>query len=394
MQRSTAAPIVTKTTGAQLRSRAAGMRSPVLREARLDDYGQITSLTTEYGFTPQRTFEEWHHLWLSNPAYLRVQGDWPMGWVLETEGHIVGHFGNIPSTYELGERQLVCASGYAWVVASEFRGYSLLLLDNHIQQKSADFVMSNTANLQSFQAHTQLGAIKVPVGAWDQTSAWITSYPPLLSDWLGRRNIPGGNLLSYPLAIVLSAKDMWNRMLLAAHARRGVKLELCTDFDERFDEFWVELRRRYQHKLLAVRARSTLEWHFHYSLREKRIWIFTLSEKARLLAYAIFLLPKGKPGEPINRMYLADYQSLDHDDSVYHTILQSAVKRGRQAGIHLISTVGFSASGTDASTLAPYRTTLKSWTFLYKASDSPLAKVLADPQIWSPSPYDGEASLS
>src|SRR5438445_7480958 len=102
---------------AQLKSKSASMPTPELREAKFEDYPQVTSLAKEYGMPLQRTFDEWRHLWVSNPAY-RKFGVWPIGWVLEAEGRIVGHLGNIPSLYELGDRQLLCASGYAWVVAT------------------------------------------------------------------------------------------------------------------------------------------------------------------------------------------------------------------------------------------------------------------------------------
>jgi hypothetical protein len=267
-----------------------------------------------------------------------------------------------------------------------------LLLDHHLHQKRADLAMSNTANPQAFQAHTQLGANRVPVGSWDQMPLWITNYSAL-NYWLARRNICAARLLSYPVGIGLSLKDMWNRNLVARRAHSNAKLELCTSFDDRFNEFWNQLRLRYPQKLLVVRTQATLKWHFNFALREKRIWIITLSEGARLQAYAIFMLQRNRPGDPVKRLHLADFQSLDGEDAFYFAILDFALKQSRKSGIHSLSTIGFSASGTDTSTLAPYRKAEASWKFLYKTNDVHLAKALADPKVWCPSLYDGEASI-
>jgi hypothetical protein len=45
---------------------------------------------------------------------------------------------------------------------------------------------------------------------------------------------------------------------------RRIRAELrwCTDFDERFDEFWAELESQNPGVLLSTRTRQTLEWHF------------------------------------------------------------------------------------------------------------------------------------
>jgi hypothetical protein len=231
------------------------------------------------------------------------------------------------------------------------------------------------------------------VGIWNETAAWITGYSQVLNDWLHQKNFRGAKVASYPAAFVLSIKDRWNRMLLEWRAHRGGQVEICESFDERFDEFWEELLCRYSQKLLAVRTRATLQWHFHYALQEKRIWVITVSKDARLQAYAIFVLPRAKPGDRIRRMRLADFQSLDRNDCFYYATLRSALRQSRRSGIHLLSTMGVSASGTDTSVLAPYRKAQPNWTFIYKTQDPMLARVLADPRAWCPSLYDGDATL-
>src|SRR4051812_17012618 len=66
-----------------------------IREASIEDYGQITALQVRNGMSP-RPFENWVALWGSNPV-CQSHKQYPIGWVLETDsGDIAGWIGNIP----------------------------------------------------------------------------------------------------------------------------------------------------------------------------------------------------------------------------------------------------------------------------------------------------------
>lgn len=365
-------------------------RRPKLRQVVLEDYQQIAAFSAKYGFAGAGSRETWEHLWTDNPAFKATQGACPLGWVLENDRQIVGHIGNFPTLYELNGRQLVCASGRAWAVDPAHRGYSQLMLDEYLRQDLADLTLTNTANPLSYRAHLELGAAPVPVGRWEKRPIWITGYSQLLADWLSRRDVFAPTVLSYPLAALLSLKDTWHRAAVAKRAYREGEVAVSTGFDERFDTFWDDLRARYSNKLLAVRNRLTLEWHFKFPIREGRLWVVTVSREERMIAYAVFLLEDN--ASAVRRMLLADFQSLDRDDALFYAILRAGLDRSRRSGIHLLVTIGFSASGTDTSALAPYRRPLRSSPFVYKAKDH-LSRLLADPEVWCPSLYDADASL-
>src|SRR5437763_3293046 len=102
-------------------------KAPRLRETTLDDYEQIARLEALYGLDAV-TYQEWSHLWLANPVFRHEPG-WPIGWVLEHEGRIVGSMGNIPLEFEIGGQKILASSGRSWVVHPEYRSPSLVLLD-------------------------------------------------------------------------------------------------------------------------------------------------------------------------------------------------------------------------------------------------------------------------
>jgi hypothetical protein len=75
-------------------------------------------------------------------------------------------------------------------------------------------------------------------------------------------------------------------------------------------------------------------------------------------------------------------------------MLRVALKQSRKSGIHLLVTVGISASGTDMSVMAPYRSPLpRHSTSLYKTRNPEFSRTLANPQVWCPSFYDADLSL-
>jgi hypothetical protein len=280
-----------------------------------------------------------------------------------------------------------------FVVAAEQRGYTLFLLDRYLRQQNADLMISNTANGQSFRVFSQLGVSLAPAETWNRTALWVTNHRGLVADWLKRRDFVASTALSYPAALLLSIRDAWFRMLVNVRSSRGLSSEFCTAFDERFDTFWERLRECYKSKLLAVRNRATLGWHFQQALRENRVWILSLSRGQALIAYAVFVLSKAEEGDPILRMNLADFQSLDDDQNIYFVLLRSAIGLVQEHGIHLLSMIGVTASGIDATLFAPYRRPLSNCTFVFKARNPNLAATLADPRLWCPSLYDGDASL-
>ena len=367
------------------------MRAPKLREATLNDYEAIHALKSEYGFI-SRTRDEWDHFWKANPAYQKLEGRWPVGWVLEAGSRIVGCMANILTEYELADKELFGASGHGWAVVPEYRGYSLLLMEQYIRQNRADVLVTNTANEHAFRLLKMGGLTEVPLGTWDKSALWITNCTEFMAGWMGRKNFRAPGLLCYPAALALSIKELPHRARVKAGALRGTRIELCPSFDQRFEEFWGALRRLAGSKLLAVRSQATLQWHFRYPLIQNRAWILTASRGSQLLAYSVILLQQNaKSG--VRKAVIADFQALQDGGPLFTSMLEFALQQCRRSGIHLLQTTGFSVEGTDWSRLAPYHVPQPNWIFVYKAQRSELASALANPGVWNPSLYDSDATL-
>jgi hypothetical protein len=368
-----------------------------LRGLSLDDYPSVAALESRYGLGLQ-SYDQWSHVWLNNPAYWERRHNWPIGWVLENERkQIVGSHGNIPLLYELRGKRIIAASGRGTVVESSYRGYSLWLLTTFFEQETADLCFDTSANFEAAQDNAALGALRVPVGAWDRHVFWITNYRDTLSIYLKRYMPHRLSSLVASLCYPFAAAAIFLKDALAMPAlKRGLRelaIECCTAFDERFDEFWEDLRKENPDVLLAVRNRESLEWHFAHALPEKRLWIWTVTQDSRVVAYAIFLKLQD-PESGVTRVSLVDFQSLGRNAALLLPMLAAALERCRRERVHLLENVGLSFEKSGINRFAPYKRRNRCWTYFYKARDKGLTDILSNPNAWAPSLYDGDASIS
>ena len=394
-------------------SRTKPKRAPKLREARLEDYEQIAALESRFGLTA-KPYNEWVHLWQGNPVYRELKTDWPIGWVFEDQdGKIVGSVGNIPLLYELDGRRILVASSRSWVADVEYRSVSLLLLDNLIRQRQVDLFLSNTVGDKAVAAITAYGCSPISVGIWDEVAYWITNYRGFFQSIVAMKNyrltrpfaFPSWEgswtrlkalraRLSKPLSYPLSAAAFLKDRLAKTSVREGeVEVKLCTDFDDRFDSFWEEVKRNNRHLLLAVRTREVLEWHFKYALLGNRLWIVTAVDGPRLVAYAIFE-KSVNPRSGFKQVNLVDYLSLEDGTSMLEPLLAWTLRRCRSEGVHVLEHTGrWMEKGEFIETAAPYRRKLGTWSYFYHTNNPELRVLLNSRQVWTPSLFDGDATL-
>ncbi len=356
-----------------------------VRETRLSDYEQIAALESRNGLeTKPRA--EWEHLWLNNPVFGRLT-NWPIGWVVENDGEgIVGSVGNLPLSYILDGREIIAASARAFVADQPFRGHTFSLVRRFSHQKQPELLMVSSANSNSAPLLQAIRFARVPTGSWDESRFWVTNHRGLMASALLKKRLPA--IFGYALLPFLRLRDAFSKK----PRRTNSELTICTEFDERFDQFWAELKRM-RPCLMANRSSETLAWHFKHALQQKRAWIVTLKEGWRLLAYSIFLR-HDKPELGLTRMRLVDFQTLHTNMDVLEPMLSWALQKCREQGIHMLEAFGFSPDKQKViDSLSPHRRQFPAWTFFYNAREQELARQLKDPMVWDPSAFDGDAAL-
>jgi hypothetical protein len=365
-------------------------RGTRLREASYRDYEQIAALESRYGLgivSPER----WHHIWLNNPEYRDLQRCWTIGWVIEDDnGQIVASIGNVPLSYELAGKRILAVSGRSWVADLPYRSKALSLLDRVINQPNVDLYLNNTVSPKSANAVNVFDCSRVPVGLWDESAFWITNYQGFVERLLATKAHGLAKPLSYPFSAAAFLKD---RLTTKGLRAGDVEVKFVAAFDDRFDDFWTDLKRINPHVLLAVRTREVLEWHFKYALLDNRLWIATVVDNTRVAAYAIFdRQNSGAFG--LTRTRLVDFQSLDGSTALLEPLLCWTLRTCRNEGIHVLEIVGrWLEKGEFIEAVAPHRRKLEAWRFVYRANNPGLATTLRDPRTWAPSQFDGDATL-
>jgi hypothetical protein len=376
-------------TAADAPERARRRRARV-RETRLDDYAQIAKLHLRNGLGV-KSRSEWADLWLCNPSYLRENGKWPIGWVIEGEhGEIFGSIANIPLDYSYQGQLLRGAASCSWAVDPEYRAYSMMMLDILTNQPRLDLLVSTTVSASVEPAFRMFHWSKVPAGTWDQSAFWIADYAGFARHVLKMKSVPMSELLSYPLSAALYGWDKLGRR----RVRDGnAEIEAIGAIDHRFDGFWRQWETENSGRLLAVRTRESLSWHFHNALSRSDAWVVTASRGSRLGAYAMFDRHEDT-ASGLKRVRLVDFAALRECENLFPAVLRFALGECQEQGVHMLQTTGLwlRDSWTSACPPAHYRS-LPSWSFYYRAASPDLASALRDPKVWAPTSFDGDASL-
>jgi hypothetical protein len=365
-----------------------------LREARFEDYPLLAALASKYHLYFE-SYPEWTHLWTDNPAYREIKGKVPMGWVLaDGEGGISGYLGNIPLNYELEGKRLLAVATRAWVVDTACRPYSPLLLGTFFQQPNVDLFLNTTVSAEAAAAYSIFRGVRVPVGAWDRALYWITQCQGFTESFLRRKGVALAKPLSYPLSVGLFLRDQARRSRFQGNSS-AVTVVSCASFDDRFEAFWADLKKKKSNLLLGVRSRDALEWHFKFALQQNAAWIYIVEGNSGLVAYSVFLRQDSLE-TGLTRVRLADFQCLEQERTpdVLTATLQAAMDRCRQESIHMLELIGLTpALERKLEGLSPHRRQLPTWMSYYKPNNASLAGSLKNAAVWETSLFDGDSSL-
>lgn len=362
-----------------------------IREAGFEDYEQIAALQSRFRL-PIKSYEKWIQLWLGNPLYQELASGWPIGWVLEDQRErIVASIGNVPLAYQWNGRRIVAASGFAWVAEPAYRSASLMLLDRVINQPNVSLYLNSTVTKDSAAAVNMLGCRRVPVGVWDESAFWITDCRGFSDAFLAMKGRRPPATVRYLANLATFLNDRIRRRRIPIS---DFRVEPCADFDDRFDDAWMDLCQRSPNRLLGVRTCEVLRWHFGDGLRRGDVWVPVIADGRGIAAYAIFDR-RDNPDFGLHRVRLVDFQCRASDgDAMFGALLGWALRRCRETGVHMLENVGgWLEKGEFIETYVPYRRKLPAWSYVYRASDAALAENLKNRSAWRPSLFDGNASL-
>ncbi len=358
----------------------------IVREATFDDYEGIMAVRSACGLSV-RDRASWEHHWTGNPHW--TPGT-TIGWVIESpDGRILGTFVSIPVAYQLGGRRLIAGVGNSYAVLPEGRKRSLQIVTEFCDQSHVDLLLSSTPAAMVAELLQKLfGALRAPYPAHTGVLSWITDYRGFAGAMLRRKGVRVASGLGHFAGPVLWASDTLRRR--GQSGRSQLEVQRLDEFDERFDTFWSRLRQRAE-RLLAVRDRATLAWHFSAAYTPGRE-ILGLHQGDELVGYAV-LIRMDQEAIGLKRLRVCDLQTPEDNPAHVESLMSSALKAARRSGIHMVEIMGhdgFKRRVIDR--LNPHRRE-GGMQCLYWAKDPELAAPLLLPETWALSPYDGDNSL-
>lgn len=373
---------------------SAGDAGPVLREITPDDVPGVGDLERRVGFPPTAD-SYWQQLW-ANPVLEANRGTVSAGWVLEDDGRIVGHFGNIPMLFAYGEETLMTASAKGVAVDPFYQGRKLgaRLCAAFFEQDNVDLLLSTTTNARAGAVFRKFGAHPVPQPGYDTALYRMLRARRFLEAGLRKKGLgavarPGGWLGAPLLALDRVVRGRGPRRPAGGGDTRvlGVGEIGCE-----FDDLWRR-KRAEAARLLAFRTSDLLRWHFRKPANERSTRIGVLRRGGRLAGYVIVALVQVRNID-LRRARIVDLIAERDDPDAVDALLWTADEIAHELGGDILEMMGFPKSIRDRFLLGnPHRRTLPCRPYIYKAVRESLRATCESGEAWYACPFDGDASL-
>jgi hypothetical protein len=360
-----------------------------VRATTFEDFETISQVACRNGLGSP-TYSDWARLWKDNPFRSKLQ--LPMGWVLETEAQgVVGTFSNIPRLYSYNDEPVRTATASAWAVDPQYRYSSLLLVTEFFSQKNIDLFLNTTASPRAAAIFKAFRSQEIPHPSYKQVLFWVTCKAGFAGALLRKLQLPALGGLKQAAVLALWCRDELHRSRI-----RYRRLETCVvpGFDERFDAMWDVLRRR-RDRLLAVRTRDALTWHFRPSLEAGHAVVIVLPEGNSISGYLIMKRYDHRH-LGLSSFGIVDIQAAREEPDIILSLVAGALEHAARSGVHVVEAVGFHNSKREVlERLKPLHWTHPSCPCLYKVGAGPrtFRDALRTANAWDPSRFDGDASL-
>jgi hypothetical protein len=365
-----------------------------LRDAQFSDFGAVAELKRRWGLAPDSP-ENWERLWRSNPALMNAQAARPIGWVLESEGRLVGYLGNISQTYYFGGKSLTAATGSGLVVDPAYRAISLSLIAAYYRQKSVDLFLTTTAIETVGKIACAFRSDPLPQADYETVLFWVLRSHPFARAVMKRLRLNA--LLSYACGLLASPAIGIDRMVRRRSPRscskdfRISEISVAEVGDD-FQALWTK-KLSERPRLLADRSPATLRWHFTIPGDGATTRVLCCHLNGKLRGYAIIRSDVSERNG-LKRSMISDIIALQDDPEVLRVLFAAAYEHAKRTGSEILEVLGLPPEVRQVLFESnPYLRKYPACPFYYKAADPIFHKTLADPSSWYATPFDGDTTL-
>lgn len=369
-----------------------------IREVAYADCESVGALKRRNGLAGKWSSDRWIGLWQDNPAMPKDKS-FPMGWVLEHCGNIVGYLGNVPIHYYFGDKRLLAAAARGFAVDVPFRSHSLRLAAAFFSQRNVDLLLNTSANESAAAVFKLCKAQKIPCAECDKALYWIIKPRQFASSGLRKK---------YGLIVFLAAIGstlLGSVIYLEGFLRKRGPLGCDTGYDieiiepgsvgAEFDELWQRTLQERSKCVIAERSAQSLRWHFGHRATGARQAKFICARSAgKLVGYAV-LTRENSEEIGLMRSRIVDLIAEKDAPELIDSLLRAAYRQASMDGSYMMELIGFPIQIRERLVAGgAHARQLPSWPFWHKAVAPVLYnKNLSHEDVWYSSSFDGDASL-
>ena len=365
-----------------------------LREVVFQDFDSVNALKRRWGLTSDSR-ENWERLWRRNPAVDQIHVKLPMGWVLESEGKIVGYLGNIEYLCRFGERILTAATSSGLVVEPAYRAVSLSLIAAFYRQKSVDLFIATTAIESVGKIARAFKSDPLPQPDYETVMFWVLQPYPFATAVLKKLDLNSALLKMGGMAGYIAV--VGDKIVRRRWPKNGSNHLIVTDINVAdigpdFESLWTE-KLTEKTRLFADRSPTALRWHFDIPGDRGNTRVICCHERGHLVGYLVIRNNFNQRNGP-QRSIVADMLVKNDDPGVIRALLVAAYRHAKRSGSHTLEVLGFPRNIRQICAEGkPYLRKYPACPFFFKAADQELHKILSVPAAWYGSPFDGDATL-
>ena len=369
------------------------VRPAKLRQAQFSDCQAVMELKRRWNLIPE-SHDNWERFWRLNPALSGCTAERPIGWVLESEGQLVGYLGSISARYHFADRTLAAVASSGLVVEPAYRSMSFRLVAAFHRQ-DADLYLATTAIPAVGQILRTFKSDPLPQAYYHAVLFWVLQPYPFVQAVLralelGPTFVRAGGL---PGAFAVG----FDKILHRREPKRGstslnVSQIRVDEIGDDFQALWIQ-KLKEKPRLLADRSPDVLRWHFSIPGDTGTTNVLCCHKARELVGYAVIRsVPDRMSG--LRRTLIADMLAKQDDPEVIRTLLVGAYEQAKQLESHVFEVIGFPHSIRQVCSEGnPYMREYPATPFYYKAADPALHKILSDGAAWYATPLDGDTTL-
>ena len=374
-------------------------REVISRNAKYSDVDQVQKLLEFFKLgvssDPEKIRAKWNGVWVENPALKLDLPPPSLGYVLESEGKLVGIVANIPRLYQFGDQTLLVSCARSWAVYKEFRAYTKEITGAYFKQKDVNLLLTNTLNVLAERVYIKNSINRVPQPDLNQILFWILDAAGFIGAVLKKKEIfpslatPIGLVMSPFLKCALSIKSRRLGSLVPGIEPEEIPLQAIGD---EFDDLWYRKINK-ERRLFAFRTAETIRWVFNLSAIMYKVIILRCRRQGRLAGYIALLLDEVSEFG-LKRLKIADLFVESNDTAVIEALFAAAYEYAEEQHCQVLELVGLPREiRTLAKRSRPFVRLSPSFQWYYTPVLPKLKPILQNENAWYPSLYDADAIL-